>query len=196
MKKHRIGLLVIMIVISAVMGGLIAYAQTEAREELCGYNKGPGGENNRTGRALSESELAELNAAAAKGKFNEAICEGPYVPSDSILATFHGFGGDSLGHFKITAYTAGFESCGKPPDDPLYGITATGTRVKENHTIAADWDFLPPGTKVAIEGIPYVFTVEDRGGAVRGKHIDIYIEDLDEALEWGVRSREVWLINE
>jgi 3D (Asp-Asp-Asp) domain-containing protein len=196
MKKHRIGLLIIMIAISVVMGGLIAYAQTEAREELCGYDNGSGGKNYRTGRALSKVEIAEYNASAPKGKFAEATCERPYVPSDSVLSTFHGFGGESLGHFKITAYTAGFESCGKPPDDPLYGITAMGTRVKENYTIASDWDFLPPGTKVAIEGIPHIFTVEDRGGAVRGKHIDIYIEDLDEALKWGVRDREVWLINE
>lgn len=196
MKRHRTLLLIIMIVISAFMGGLIAYAQTEVREELYGYDNGSGGENCRSGRALSEVEIAEYNAAAGKGKFIEATCQGAYVPSDSVLSTFHGFGGESLGHFKITAYTAGFESCGKPPDDPLYGITATGTRVKENHTIASDWNFLPPGTKVAIEGIPHIFTVEDCGGAVKGKHIDIYIESLEEALEWGVRDREVWLINE
>lgn len=99
-----------------------------------------------------------------------------------------------LGEFKITAYTAGFESCGKLPDDPLYGITATGNKVRENHTIASDWDVLEPGTKVMIDGFDNIFVVEDRGGAVKGNHIDVYMEDLDEALEWGVREREVWIV--
>ena len=108
-----------------------------------------------------------------------------------LMDDYHG---EPLGRFKITAYTAGYESCGKLPDDPLYGITATGKRVRENHTIASDWDVLPPGTKVRIEGLTHIYTVEDRGGAVRGKHIDLYIEDLDEALQWGVREREVYLV--
>jgi 3D (Asp-Asp-Asp) domain-containing protein len=99
-----------------------------------------------------------------------------------------------IGEFKITAYTAGYESCGKLPDHPLYGITATGTEVKENQTIASDWEVLPPGTRVYIDGFDTVFTVEDRGGAVIGRHIDIYMEDLDDALKWGVREREVWLV--
>lgn len=100
-----------------------------------------------------------------------------------------------LGEFKITAYTAGPESTGKSPGHPQYGMTATGTYVKASHTIAADWNVLPPGTKVRIEGFDTVFVVEDRGGAVKGKHIDMYIESLPEARKWGVRNRKVWLID-
>lgn len=100
----------------------------------------------------------------------------------------------SLGAFKITAYTAGYESTGKRPGDPYYGVTATGTTVKEKHTIAADWKVLPPGTTVKIEGLEGVYTVEDRGGGVKGNHIDLYIADLQEALRWGVRKREITII--
>ena len=46
---------------------------------------------------------------------------------------------------------------------------------------------------VFIEGVG-VRTVQDMGGAVKGQHIDLYIPDLDDALDWGVREREVFLI--
>jgi 3D (Asp-Asp-Asp) domain-containing protein len=99
-----------------------------------------------------------------------------------------------LGDFEITAYTAGYESCGKLPSDPAYGITASGERVKENHTIATDWSVLPKGTKVMIEGFPYTFVVEDRGGAIKGNRIDIYMESLDDALSFGRQNKKVWVI--
>jgi len=102
---------------------------------------------------------------------------------------------ESLGNFKITQYTAGFESCGKYPDDPEYGITRSGARVQENHTIASDWAVLPEGTRVMIEGFDgIIYTVEDTGGAVIGKHIDIYVLNLESANRWGLKKREVWLV--
>jgi 3D (Asp-Asp-Asp) domain-containing protein len=102
---------------------------------------------------------------------------------------------EPIGTFTVTAYTLREEECGKAPDDPWYGITASGTKVKERRTIAADWDVLPAGSVVYIEGIG-LRTVEDRGGAIKGNDIDLYMEDLQEALSWGVRQRDVWLIKE
>lgn len=102
--------------------------------------------------------------------------------------------------FLVTAYTAGYESTQKRPGDPGYGITATGTTVKEGRTIAADWDVLPPGTIVEIEGLEGQYVVEDRsepkekGGKINGYHIDLYIEDLSRALEWGVPVLDVTII--
>lgn len=102
---------------------------------------------------------------------------------------------DTVGQtYKITAYTAGPESTGKYPGDPGYGITCCGKEVQENHTIAADLSLLPLGTKVLIEGIDAVFTVEDCGGAVKGNHIDIYIPKLNNALDWGVQYRRVIIL--
>lgn len=97
--------------------------------------------------------------------------------------------------FKLTAYTAGYESTGKTPSHPLYGVTATGAYVEQGRTIAADWDILPPGSKVKIEGFDDVFIVEDRGGGVKGRHIDIYMEDLSEALKFGVQYRKVTILS-
>ena len=102
--------------------------------------------------------------------------------------------------FLITAYTAGFESTQKRPGDPGYRQTATGTEVKEGRTIAADWAVLPPGTIVKIEGLTGTYTVEDRsaskeqGGKVNGYHIDLFMEDLDQALEWGRKHRKIQII--
>lgn len=83
------------------------------------------------------------------------------------------------GVYKITAYCACAKCCGKET-----GITASGARATANHTIAAPSTF-KFGTKVVINGVTY--TVEDRGGAIQGNRIDIYMNTHSEALAWGVR---------
>lgn len=100
-----------------------------------------------------------------------------------------------VGEFEITYYTAGFESTGKTLDHPAYGITASGTTVKEGQTIAADWSILEPGTKVHIEGVGERI-VEDTGGAIVGQAIDVYVEDVNEALELGRHMAKVWIVEE
>lgn len=59
--------------------------------------------------------------------------------------------------------------------------TASGTTCTEGRTVAADWSIFPKGTKIYIENDPLggdgYYTVEDKGGAVKGYIIDIYAED-------------------
>lgn len=94
-----------------------------------------------------------------------------------------------IGEFKITYYDVCETCTGK-----LDGITASGTKVKENYTIAADWDVLPPGTKVFIENIG-IRVVEDKGAAVKGQHIDVYInKDHNEVSKMGVKNAKVYLL--
>ena len=100
-----------------------------------------------------------------------------------------------LGEFEITYYTAGFESTGKTPEHPAYGITRSGAMVKEGQTIATDWDVLEPGTKVYIEGVGERI-VEDTGGLIKGNCIDVYVEDVDVALENGRHMAKVYLVEE
>ena len=100
-----------------------------------------------------------------------------------------------IGTFEITYYTAGPESTGKTPDHPAYGITRSGTVVEEGRTIATDWDVLPPGTKVYIDGIGERI-VEDTGGAIVDKCIDVYVEDLEVALQGGRHKADVWIVKE
>jgi len=95
-----------------------------------------------------------------------------------------------LGVVEVTAYTAGYESTGKRPGDHGYRITKSGAEVKEGRTCAAVG--LPFGTKLYIEGVG-VRVVEDTGGLVPGQ-VDIFMEDVDRALEWGRQKRKAWVI--
>jgi len=100
-----------------------------------------------------------------------------------------------IGTFEITYYTAGPESTGKSPGHPAYGITKIGTTVKEGQTIAADWSVLPAGTKVYIEGIGERI-VEDTGGLIVDKCIDVYVEDVDLARQLGRHKADVWIVED
>ena len=90
----------------------------------------------------------------------------------------------SLGTFKITAYC----SCKKCTGSGN-GITASGKKATANHTIAAPKTFAF-GTILKINGIEY--TVEDRGGAIKGNRLDVYFNSHQEALNWGVKYYEVF----
>ena len=81
--------------------------------------------------------------------------------------------------YKITAYCSCAKCCGK-----TNGITASGRKAKAGRTIAAPRGF-KFGTKLSINGKTYI--VEDRGGAIKGNRIDLYVNSHSEALRWGVR---------
>ena len=93
-----------------------------------------------------------------------------------------------LGEYKITYYCACMKCCGK-----TNGITASGERVKAGVTVAAPKEF-PFGTKLLINGQTYI--VQDRGGAIKNKRIDIYCETHEEALKNGVDYYDVYEITE
>lgn len=79
------------------------------------------------------------------------------------------------------------------PDGIVY--TASGAVAKQGVTIAADWDVLPPGTVVYIDGLGER-VVQDRGGAIKGNAVDIYFEDHDEALVFGRQAVRLYIIEE
>lgn len=102
-----------------------------------------------------------------------------------VYASTHG---KSLGQFVITAYCTCKICCG------IYSgnnRTASGTVPTSNRTIAVDTNVIPFGTKVVINGQVYV--AEDRGGAIKGKRIDMFYMTHKEALKWGKRKMEVFL---
>lgn len=69
------------------------------------------------------------------------------------------------------------------------GKTASGKKAKVG-TIAADTSKYPIGTVMYIPGYGYG-TVEDRGGAVKGDHIDLFFKNHKAALKWGKQQKQV-----
>lgn len=94
----------------------------------------------------------------------------------------------SLGEYKLTAYCDCVKCCGKTD-----GITASGVKATEGVTVAADRS-LPFGTKIYIDGHEY--TVQDRGGAIKGNKIDVYFDSHQDALEFGVQYKEIFTMKE
>lgn len=92
-----------------------------------------------------------------------------------------------LKNVTLTAYSAHYASTGKKEGDPGYGITASGTKVKEGQTIAVDPDVIPLGWWVYIQGIGFR-RAEDTGSAVKGKKIDIYFENEKYAQKFGTKK--------
>ncbi len=79
---------------------------------------------------------------------------------------------------NASAYTAAADECGKSD-----GITASGLKVAEKRTLACPKEF-PFGTKIRIEGMGE-YRCEDRGGAIKGNKVDIYMETKKEAFAFG-----------
>lgn len=96
-------------------------------------------------------------------------------------------GGNSSGTvYKITAYCPCSKCCGKAT-----GRTASGTKATPGRTVAASGKYAF-GTKLNIGG--HIYTVEDRGGAITGNKIDIFVGSHAEALQWGVRYLPVSVV--
>lgn len=89
---------------------------------------------------------------------------------------------------NASAYTAAADECGKND-----GITASGLMVTENRTLACPPNY-PFGARIAIEGMGE-YRCEDRGGAIKGNHIDIYMETKSEAFAFGRQHLEAEIID-
>jgi len=69
------------------------------------------------------------------------------------------------------------------------GITSEGTKARYG-TIAADHRHYPPGTIMEIPGYG-LGIVEDKGGAIKGNHIDLFFSTRQAALNWGNQRMKV-----
>lgn len=94
---------------------------------------------------------------------------------------------------ECTAYTAGYESTGKSPGDAGYGITSSGKKVRQGY-VAADIRILPYGTLIYIDGMG-VYEVQDTGSAIKGCRIDIYYDNLTDALNFGRQKRNIIVLH-
>lgn len=102
-----------------------------------------------------------------------------------------------LGTFTTTAYCPCELCCGKwsNPDNPK---TAYGTTPTELITVGADWDELPAGTTIYIDGVGERVVEDKVAGWVAdkydGKVLDLYYFDHSDALAFGKHELDVWEI--
>lgn len=97
----------------------------------------------------------------------------------------------------LTHYCICEKCCGKSPDDPGYGITASGRKATPYVSVAVDPDVIPLGSDVLVDygdsDIKY-YRADDTGGAVKSNHIDLCVSNHQEALNLGVKTVTVWVV--
>jgi 3D (Asp-Asp-Asp) domain-containing protein len=151
------------------------------------------------GRSIKKADAMPMTIESSI--HSPTITHAPYVRTTHVPATSEQQPKTelvSLGEFKITAYCHCEQCCGnwakdRPVDadgKPIV-ITASGEIAVQGVTIAADTSVLPFGTKVIMDGHEY--TVQDRGGAIKGNKIDVYFESHQEVLEFGVQYKELFI---
>jgi 3D (Asp-Asp-Asp) domain-containing protein len=94
-----------------------------------------------------------------------------------------------MGEYKISYYCDERYShiCGGS------GKTASGKPTNVGITAAGDWSVLPKGSIIYIENIGWR-EIQDKGGAVNGKHIDVLVGLHQEANRLGKDQEDVWLL--
>ena len=91
-----------------------------------------------------------------------------------------------IGKYKLTFYCPCQRCSGK------WGYrTSSGATCQEGTTVACA--ILPAGTRIYIDGYGYR-TVQDTGGGVYGKHIDVFMESHSECLRHGIKYAEIYLV--
>lgn len=90
---------------------------------------------------------------------------------------------------NASAYTAAADECGKND-----GKTSSGLIVEAKRTLACPAEY-PFGAKIKIAGVG-VLRCEDRGGAIKGNHFDIYMETKKEAFAFGRRHLEAEVVTD
>lgn len=96
----------------------------------------------------------------------------------------------------VTHYCICEKCCGKSPDHPAYGITASGREAVPGYSVAVDPILIELGSTLYLDfgdGVLQECRADDTGSAVTGAHIDLCVADHQEALELGVRTAAVYI---
>ena len=110
--------------------------------------------------------------APADGQEDAATGEATVVPTGRLR------------EFSVTAYCTGT-------------VTQSGARVKAG-MVAADPRVLPVGSTVRVDGqgraYDGIYTVTDTGREIKGRELDLYLDDCREAQQFGRRTMRVAVI--
>ena len=105
-------------------------------------------------------------------------------------------GAEKIENVKVTHYCICETCCGKTPEDPAYGITASGLRATTGVSVGVDPSVIPLGADVLVDygdgtGLHY-YRADDTGSGVTGAHIDLCVGSHREAEELGIRRATVY----
>lgn len=90
----------------------------------------------------------------------------------------------NMGEYTLTWYCVG-------------GITASGNKTNHNLTIAGDISGdLKFNDVLYIKELGKAYVLHDTGRLIKGKRLDVYTTDCEQALQNGVQKSEVYLIGE
>ena len=108
------------------------------------------------------------------------------LPTGEVLTYTHSQ------QFKATAYTSWIAD--------VTGTTATGTKARVG-AIAVDPSLVPYGTRMFIvsndgEYVYGIATAEDCGGGVKGNHVDLYYDTVEECFQFGVRQCTIYFLGD
>ncbi len=141
-------------------------------------------------------ETADTDADnSATGLPDEQITEDPStekstegLPEEKIMYVNGATSGTYLGTFWVTAYCPCPICCGEY-SNMVNPTTASGAPAVEGVTCAAPSNF-EFGTELIVDG--HTYTVQDRGGAINGNHLDIYFSNHQAALNFATGYYEVY----
>jgi len=136
-----------------------------------------------------ESLAIKASAAKPKPKTSERVAtKASSTAKTKPVSTPTNGSGRTL-TMRATAYTAYCEGCS--------GITANGTDIRSNpnlKVIAVDPRVIPLGSRVWVEGYGEAIAA-DTGGAIKGNKIDVFIPTEGQAIQWGVKTVTVKILD-
>ena len=153
-----------------------------------------------------------LNKSSAIIKKSEAPTEIPYterVYEKNHLTTYIPIEIENDGEYvkiakvdktitmRVTAYAPHDNQSGICAENTAYPVTSRG-EAPNREIVAVDPDKIPYGTVLYIPDYGVV-VAGDTGGTLReydGYALDVYMPTYKEAIEWGVRYLDVYIINE
>ncbi len=157
--------------------------------------------NNDIEKNLSDDNIEKIDTTIESDATSISTTESettiknqPLMPPTEYLKTID---------VKATAYCLCKKCCGKSPSNPNYGVTASGLRIipgQEMKVVASDPSVIPLGTNVYIEGLygakDYGYAiVADTGSAIKNLKIDLYMDTHQMALNWGVKTVRVYILD-
>lgn len=171
MRNYRVNIITVLGCLLAGICIILAKCETKPDDEGLHIELTPV----KTVEETVEETQAELSPVEPEAE-PETVAPEPAEEAHTVTAT-------------VTAYCPCEKCCGKTD-----GITASGAKAVEGITIAADTTLYPLGTKILIDGKTY--TVQDRGGAIKGDRIDVFFSSHEAALKFGKQIKEITILKE